>query len=119
VTDGRGTWAPAASEPAQIVDVGAPQGKVLERLNTGLSRADFLNFPPLSSGTLIIEFDAVISTVLGRTIDVSLMPLGTAAATMASFLAWGDPVGKLAYFDNVNWLPLADLQSNWHRCKII
>src|SRR6185369_14268636 len=38
VTDGRGTWAPAASEPAQIVDVGAPQSKVLERLNTGLSR---------------------------------------------------------------------------------
>jgi hypothetical protein len=118
VTHDRATWAPNADEPAEIVDAGAPQGKALERLNTGIARADFLNFPPVSSGTILIEFDAWVSTTLGRTIDVALQPL-IGANTMASFLSWGGVTEKLAYFDNVNWLPLADLETGWHHCKII
>lgn len=121
VTHGRATWTPSATEPSEIVDAGAPQGKVLERLNTGIARADVLDFPPLSSGTLIIEFDAWVSTTtLGRTIDVALLPVGS--GNMASFISWGgvpDQPEKLAYYDNVNWLPLADLLPDWHHCKII
>lgn len=122
VTHGRATWAPSADEPSEIVDAGAPQGKTLERLNTGIARADTLTFPPLSSGTLIVEFDAWVSTTtLGRTIDVALMPV-TGVNIMASFLSWGgvpDQPEKLAYYDNVNWLPLSDLEADWHHCKII
>ena len=117
VTHGRGTWAPHASEPAEIVDAGGGQGKVLQRLGTGATRADFLSFPPVSSGTLIIEFDAFASTISGRTMDVAIQPIS--GGTMGSFLAWGEVPGKLAYFDNVNWLPIADLPTDFHHVKII
>lgn len=117
VTHGRATWLPNSTEPAQLVSVAAPQEKVLERLGTGVSRADFLSFPPVSSGRIIVEFDAFTSTMLGRTIDICIQPT-TGGNTMASFLAWGEPVGKLAYFDNVVWQPLADLQTDWHRVVI-
>lgn len=119
VTDGRATWTPSALEPAEFVDVGDPQGKVLQRLTTGVARADVLDFPQLSSGTIIIEFDVWVSTIMGRTIDVSLQPT-TGGNVMASFLSWGELAGKLCYYDNVNWLPLADwAAAGWHRCKII
>jgi len=117
VTHGGSTWLPNATEPAQIVSVPAPQEKVLERLGTGVSRADFLAFPPVSSGRIILEFDAFISTTLGRTMDVSIQPT-SGGNNMASFLAWGEPVGKLAYFDNVVWQPIADLQTDWHHVII-
>lgn len=119
VTHGGGTWAPNADEPAQIVDAGAPQDKVFERMGTGLSRSDTLHLPPLASGTLIVEFDVWVSTTAARTIDIALMPFGTTGTTMASLLAWGEVPGKLAYFDNSNWIPVADLQSGWQRCKVI
>lgn len=118
VTHGRGTWTPDATEPAQIVDAGGVQGKVLERACTGASRVDRLSFPPVSSGTLIMEFDTFVSTTNGRTIDISLQPV-SAGTTMASFLAWGEPIGKLAYFDNVTWQPLADLIPTWHHVKVV
>jgi hypothetical protein len=118
VTDGLGTWSPNAAEPAQIVDVGDPWGKVLQRQDTGLSRADFLDFPPVSAGVMTIEFDALASITTARTIDICLQPLGAAGTTMGCFLAWGEPVGKLGYFDNVSWLPVVDLQAGWHHYKI-
>lgn len=118
VTHGRGTWTPNADEPSEIVNADDPYGKVLQRLNTGIARADVLNIPPLSSGTITIEFDAWISTTEGRTIDVALQPL-TGGTTMASFIAWGAVAGKLCYYDNVQWVPLADLVTGWHHCKII
>jgi hypothetical protein len=37
---------------------------------------------------------------------------------MASFLAWGEISGQLAYFDNAVWQPLADLQTDWHHVTI-
>jgi hypothetical protein len=117
VTHGRATWLPNAVEPAQIVDAGPPQNKALERPASGLSRADFLGFPPFASGRIIMEFDAFISTTLGRTIDICLQPT-TGGNTMASFIAWGEPAGKLSYFNNVNWVPLADLQTAWHHVVI-
>jgi len=119
VTDGRATWSPHATEPSQITDVGDPEGKILQRQNTGASRADFLDFPPVSSGTMTIEFDAMESTKIARTFDICLQPLNAAGTTMGPFLAWGEVSGKLAYFDNVNWLPIADLQDGWHHYKIV
>jgi hypothetical protein len=118
VTDGRATWIPNASEPAQIVSIAPPQEKVLERQCTGASRADFLGFQPVSSGIITVEFDTFISTTLARTIDVCIQP-PSAGTAMASLLAWGEVSGKLAYFDNVNWIPIADLTNDWHHIKII
>lgn len=118
VTHGRGTWFPNASEPAQLVDAGGALGKVLERQGTGASRADVLAFPPVSSGTLVVEFDAFISATDARTMDICTQPLA-GGTTMGSFLAWGELSGKLAYFDNVNWQPLADLTNDWHHVKLI
>ena len=117
VTHGRGIWAPNASEPAQIVDAGGANGKVLQRDATGASRADFLSFPPLSSGTLVLEFDAFASTTASRTMDINTQP--NAGSTMGCFLAWGEVPGKIAYFDNVSWLPIADIPTDWHHVKII
>ena len=117
VTHGRGTWVPNGLEPAEIVDVGGAQAKVLKRLCTGASRADLLTFPPVSSGIITLEFDAKVSTTSGRTIDINIQPVNS--GTMGSFLAWGEVSGKLAYFDNVNWLPIADLEADWHHVKII
>ena len=119
VTNGQAIWTPDALEPAQIVNVGDPEGKVLQRPNTGATRADFLSFPPVSSGTITIEFDAWTSTTLGRTLDVCILPLGGGGTTMGNLLSWGQVVGKLAYFDNVNWLPITDWPDGWHHCKII
>src|SRR5262245_17786170 len=118
VTDGLASWSPNPAEPAQIVDVGDPWGKVLQRQDTGLSRADFLDFPPVSAGVMTVEFDALASITTARTIDICLQPLNAGGTTMGCFLAWGEPVGKLGYFDNVSWLPVADLQSGWHHYKI-
>lgn len=118
VSHGRGTWAPNSLEPATIVDSGGPQGKVLERAATGASRPDYLFIPPFSSGTIVYEFDAFVSTTAGRTIDVCLQPT-TGGSAMASFIAWGEIPGKLAYFDNVNWIPLSDIETGWHHVKII
>jgi hypothetical protein len=118
VSHGRGTWTPNADEPAEIVDAGRPYGKVLQRLNTGIARADVLRFPPLSSGRILLEFDVLVSTTAGRTIDVALQPL-SGGTTMASFLAWGAVPDKLCYYDNVQWVPLADLVAGWHHCKIV
>jgi hypothetical protein len=118
VTDGLATWTPNAAEPAQIVDVGDPWGKVLQRQDTGLSRADFLDFPPVSAGVLTVEFDALASITTARTMDICLQPLNAGGTIMGPFLAWGEPANKLGYFDNVNWLPVTDLQSGWHHYKI-
>jgi hypothetical protein len=95
VTDGLATWSPNAAEPAQIVDVGDPWGKVLQRQDTGLSRADFLDFPPVSAGIMTIEFDGLSSITTARTIDICLQPLNAAGTTMGCFLTWGEPAGKL------------------------
>ena len=121
MTNGQTIWTPNALEPAQIVDTGTPTyGKVLQRQNTGATRADTVSFPGLSSGTLFIEFDAFISTAAGRTLDVALLP--TAGSTMASLVGWGDTnnvPGKFDYFDNVVWQPLSDIITDWQHVKII
>lgn len=118
VTHGRATWQPNASEPAEIVDAGPPQGKVLQRLNTGRDRFDALDFPPVSSGTLTVEFDARVSSPATATLYVSLQPY-FGGTTMASYLSWGDYPAKLAYYDNVAWRPLADLSLDWQHYSIV
>ncbi len=122
ITDGWATWTTNAAEPSAIVDVGGTQGKVLERLNTGATRADFLEFPPVASGTLIVEFDVQVSSTATRTLDVALLIPGS-TATMASLLTWSDStqLGKLSYYNNTAYVPLMDWPSDlsWHHCKVI
>lgn len=118
VTHGTATWVPA-TEPSTVVDVGdGEHGKVLERMNTGTSRTDYLQFWPVASGVITIEFDAWVSTTAGRTFDLALMP---ATGEWASHLAWGAVSGKLAYYSTAAaaWVPVADLPPTWHHCKII
>ena len=117
VTHGLATWAPHASEPSTVVVDEDPYGKVLEKINSGASLADWLSFPPVSSGTLIVELDAWVSTTTERTIDLSLSPIGS--ANMASFVAWGGVEGMLAWYDNAAWQPLVELQPGWHHYEII
>ena len=117
VTHGRATWVPHPSEPAEIRDVGTPHGNVLERMNTGASRADWLHFPPVSSGTVIVEFDAWVSTTDDGTIDVSLSPMESETPT--GLLGWGKIDGKLTYFDGSEWVSLMDLQDGWHHYEIV
>ncbi len=118
VTHGTASWLPA-SVPSTVVDVGdGEHGKALERMNTGTSRTDYLQFWPVSSGVITIEFDAWVSTTAARTFDVALMP---ATGDWASHIAWGAVSGKLAYYSTAAaaWVPVADLPPAWHRCKII
>lgn len=118
VTHGLATWIPA-TEPSDIVDLADGQyGKVLQRMNMGASRNDILQFPPVSSGTVTIEFDAWVSTTAGRTFDLSLT---TATGAWASHVAWGAIAEKLTCFDSASaaWLPVSDLPAAWHHCKII
>ncbi|MBE0539841.1 MAG: hypothetical protein IH623_00440 [Verrucomicrobia bacterium] len=119
VTHGNATWEALASESADIVNIGDPQGKVLERLNMGAARGDYVHFQPISSGTIIIEFDAWVSFTSGRTFDISLHPLGSSTTTMASFVGWGAVAEQLAYYDNANWQPAANLETDWHHCKLV
>ncbi len=117
VTHGVATWFPHGSEPAEIVDAGPPQGKVLERMNMGAARADWLHFPQLASGTLTLEFDARVSTTEGRMFDVSFSPLGS--AQMTHLLGWGVEEGKLSYYDGSDWIPIMDIDEEWHHYEVI
>ncbi len=118
VTDGNATWSPS-TEPSDLVDVAdGLHGKALQRMNMGASRNDVLQFSPVSSGTITIEFDAWVSTTAGRTFDLALM---TASGEWASHVAWGAVGEKLAYYSSASadWLPVGDLLADWHHCKII
>ena len=117
VEHGRCVWEPNLDEPAEIVDVGGPMGKVLERLGTGATRADALRFPPVSSGTLTVEVDVFASITDDRTIDISLQ--AETGTLWGAFLAWGMLEGKLAYYDNTAWQPLTDCPAGWHHLTLV
>ncbi|MCO5053305.1 MAG: hypothetical protein M9920_13510 [Verrucomicrobiae bacterium] len=117
VTDGLGVWEPNADEPATIVDAGGEQGKVLERAGSGAIRADALRFPAVSSGTLTLDFDVLVSITDERTIDLTLQ--AESGVFWSSFLAWGTIPGKLAYYDNTAWQPLMDWSAGWHHVQVV
>ncbi len=117
VTHGLATWFPHGSEPSEIVEIGPPQGKVLERMNMGSGRADWLHFPLIASGTLGVEFDARVSTTEGRMFDVSFSPMES--GQMTHLLGWGVEEGKLSYYDGSDWIPLMDIDEEWHHYEVI
>jgi hypothetical protein len=116
VTHGDARWQPAAADPSVIRNDGT-DGKVLDRENWVADRSDYLHLPPLSSGTLTIEFKAKVSSATTRTFDLSLMPV--TGGLMSSMLAWGVISEKVAYYDGAAWQPLADLDTGWHAYKVV
>jgi hypothetical protein len=117
VTDGQASWQPALSTPAQIVELSdGVYGKVLRRSQTGVDNVDHLNFPAVSNGVLTIRFDARTSTAGARTLDVFLLPT---SGGEVSLLGWGTVTNKFCYYDGANWIPVRDLDTNWHQIEMI
>lgn len=118
VTDGAAVWSPAGS-PAQIVLLGAgdSHGKVFRRTQTGVDNTDVISFSPVSNGMFTIQFDARTSTSVTRTLDVVLLP--TFGGQMASMLGWATVTNKFCYYDGTNWIPIFNLDTNWHHFEAI
>jgi hypothetical protein len=118
VTDGGATWHPASATPGLITNLndGGPHGKVLRRKQTGVDNLDYLYFPPVSNGVLSVQFEARASTSGPRTLDVFVLPT---SGNETSLLGWGTVTNKLCYFDGVNWIPLLNLDTNWHHFEIV
>ena len=117
VTDGQASWQPAPATPAQIVNLndGGLHGKVLRRTQTGEDNIDYLNFPAVSNGALTVRFESRASTG-ERTLDVFLLPT---SGGEVSLLGWGTITNKLCYYDGANWIPIRDLDTNWHEIEMI
>lgn len=117
VTDGQANWQPASGTPAQIVNLNdGVYGKVLRRTQTGVDNVDNLHFSPVSNGVLTVRFDARASNPGPRTLDVFLHPT---SGGETSLLGWGTVSNKFCYYDGANWIPLRDLDTNWHRIEMI
>lgn len=118
VTDGGATWQPASATPGLITNLndGGLHSVVLRRKQTGVDNTDFLNFPPVSNGTLSLQFDARPSTAGPRTLDVFVLPT---SGNETSLLGWGTVNNKLCYYDGANWIPLIELDTNWHHYEVI
>jgi hypothetical protein len=115
VTDSNAVWHPASS-PAQIVQIGGTN-KVFRRTQTGVDNTDIVSFPPVSNGVLTIEFDARASESATRTLDVVLLPVS--GGQMASMLGWATVSNKFCFYNGTNWVPLVDLDTNWHHFEVI
>jgi hypothetical protein len=117
VQDGPAIWQPASSTPGRIVDAGGAHGKVLRRVQTNnVDNVDNLWFPAVSNGVLTIQFDARASTASARTLDVFLYPT---SGGETSLLGWGTVTNKFCYYDGANWIPIRDLDTEWHRIEMI
>jgi hypothetical protein len=109
-------WAPA-TEPAEIVDLGdGVHNKVLRRQQTGTDYIDYLHFAPVSSGTLTIAWDAEVSSMDGRTLDMSLNGYAAASATQGPFLMWG--TNAVNYYNRTTWVALTNLDAGWHHFEL-
>ena len=120
-SDGLTRWAPQlGANQAQIVDSGNPTyGNVFRRTQGTALRADYLYFPALADGKVTLSFDARVSDISHRTLDMSLQPdLGN---VMSSFLQFGQIPGKLTYYDNTNYIEVLgfDLDTNWHHYHVV
>jgi hypothetical protein len=119
VTNADCYWAPAAApNSAEIADLAdGVHGKVLRRQQLGNDQIDYLIFPPVASGTVIIDLDARVSSMDGRTIDLSLNSVTPAGGgTQGPFIMWG--TNALNYYDRTAWVPQASLDANWHHIQL-
>lgn len=108
-------WVPA-TEPAEIADLGdGVYNKVLRRQQTGTDYIDYLHFAPVSSGTLTVVWDARVSSMDGRTLDMSLNSV--AGGTQGPFLIWG--TNALNYYNRTTWVPLTTLDTGWHHFELV
>ncbi len=118
VTDGGASWQPSSPTPGLITNLndGGLHGRVLRRTQTGVDNVDYLKFPPVSNGVLSVQFDARASTQGPRTLDVFVLPT---SGGETSLLGWGTVSNKLSYYDGANWIPILDLNTNWHHLELI
>lgn len=117
VTDGGSTWLPG-SNPATVVTAEPPYNKILRRTRgTSTFDREWLHFPPVAGGILIVEMDVRVSDVSVRTLDFSLMP--ESGGLQASFLGWGTTPGSLDYYDGGSWVPVAGLDEGWRHYRMV
>ena len=118
VTDGGATWQPASQKPGLITNLndGGLHGKVLRRYQTGVDNIDYLRFPAVSNGVLSVKFDARASTNGPRTLDVFILPTSGGETAL---LGLGTVTNKVCYFDGANWIPMVNLDTNWHSFEMI
>jgi len=117
VTDGGASWQPASATPAQIVNLDdGIHGPVFRRSQTGADNTDILRFPAISNGVLTVRFDARASTAGSRTLDVFLLPT---SGGEVSLIGWGTVSNKLSYFNGTSWIPIRDLDTNWHQIEMV
>jgi hypothetical protein len=108
-------WRPAI-EPAEIVDLAdGVYNKVLRRQQTGTDYIDYLHFAPVASGTLFVEWDALVSSMDGRTLDLSVN--SAVGGVQGPFLMWG--TNALNYYNGVAWVPLLTLDTGWHHFELV
>jgi hypothetical protein len=105
-------WTPAV-EPATIENLAdGVYDKVLRRQQTGTDYIDYLHFAPVRSGTLTLAWDARVSSMDGRTLDMSLNGYAAAGSTQGPFLMWG--TNAINYYDRTAWVALTNLDAGWH-----
>lgn len=119
VTNAGSRWVPAL-EPnsAEIVDlVDGQHGKVLRRQQLGADYADYLIFPPVSSGVVEIELDARMSALAGRVLDLSLNSVtANGGGTQGPFIMWS--TDALQYYNGTAWVSVLPMDTSWHRVKL-
>ena len=118
VTDGGAMWQPASPTPGLITNLadGGLHGKVLRRYQTGVDNIDYLRFPAVSNGVLSVKFDARASTHGPRTLDVFILPTNGGETAL---LGLGTVTNKICYYDGANWIPMLNLDTNWHSFEMI
>jgi hypothetical protein len=111
-------WVPSV-EPSEIVDLADGQyGKVMRRQQLGNDQIDYLLFSPVSSGVVEIELDARVSSMDGRTIDLSLnAATANGGGTQGPFIMWG--TNALNYYNRTAWVPQANLDTGWHHVRLV
>jgi hypothetical protein len=116
VTDGGATWQPASQTPGLITNVTDGHGVALRRKQTGVDNLDYIHFPAVSNGTLTVQFDARASTNGPRTLDVFVHPT---SGGETSLLGLGTVTNKICYYNGTDWIPLTNLDTNWHQYEMI
>ncbi len=111
-------WQPHSSDPSEIVEVEEPYNKVLRRHQMGGTQRDWLYFPPISRGILIVEMDVRVSTAADRTLDLALAP-SVGSGTQYSFIGWGTVADQFTFYDGSNWIPLFEPGDEWHHYRLV
>ena len=112
-------WIPG-EQPPDVVVVDEPYNKVLRKTQRNeAGDVDYLDFAPVSTGILTIRFDARVSWIHDRTLDVFLLRPGqTGGGHQASLLIWGHIPEQLSYYDG-SYRPIYGLDEEWHRYEVI